>query len=513
MPVLSIIVPSCNTEEQSHFLTMTSKSFWQTICSSFCGRSGAGGGGVGFLLSVVFFAATLAALELTSFPWCDEVMLTDTAVNCVFHGRWFSHLCMYAYNPLHVNVLTAWIWLFGASHFSVCALGVVCSFLLCVVLQRALIRAKILNSLSMNVLYQVLFWFCSWTFSGILTNGRVDMLVAFFTTLLVSEMILGDDSSRSKYRLFAYSFLMMLAAVYPVPVVAFLGVLLLALAKGREQRVAVFKKGCVIAVGVMLAFALSCGYYGVHHHLIRFVHSYFSYNGTLSGASLGFVERVVRGYRYDVIAVVLQGLAIVFCLCASRCARPNWAFLVFVSIVPVLAVVGGRYANYYSWMFYLPSVVCFLYAVSRVGNPRLTVALLVPAFIVGGMYYLHYGEGWRKQSATLATIGRYVAEHPEIFREGAKIQISTPLFYYPVVRTGAIPWLGWDDGGTGVSPREKFVRAVAKHVRDESTKKKLHELFDRFEAQPSEIGDDYFACGISEDGQVVVEHVNLKNGS
>ncbi len=141
---------------------------------------------------------------------------------------------------------------------------------------------------------------------------------------------------------------------------------LLVTAYTKKDAGVILKKGLVAMAGVLLGFALSCLYHWFHQHFFRFVHSYFSYNGTLSRVPISFADRVLQGYCAEVTGAFFLIMALVVLL-VTRSARQGgaWRYLMFVALIPLLGVVGGRYEAYYSWLFYLPALTCFLFAISN----------------------------------------------------------------------------------------------------------------------------------------------------
>lgn len=481
------------------------RSFFQTIAFSMRSASGSNGGCVGFLLAIAFSMFVLVTLNTSTFQWFDEIGTSDTAVNCVLHGEWRSHVWPYSYNPLHINLLIGWLWLFGVSHFSVCAFTVLCSFATCVLLQRSLIRVGILKDWLMNALYQVAFWFGSWEFSYITTNGRIDMLVALLTLALVLELMPQTARHASICHVFVRALLLMLAGVYSVPVIVFFGMFLLVTANTKTEAALILKKGLIAAAGVTLGFALSCLYHGFHQHFFRFVHSYFSYNGTLSQVPISFVDRVLQGYCAEVTGAFFWIMALLVLL-VSRSVREGgaWRYLMFVALIPLLGVVGGRYESYYSWLFYLPALTCLLFAISRLKSRMLLTTCCAVLLLGNGVFrWFEFNERWKSQVETIESVGTYVEAHPEIFRSGQKIAILDTWLYYPVVRSGAEIWKMGDGSYQDISPREKCQNFLNKWIKDEKSREVLLRIFDRYEKSPEKLEAPYYSCKLQGKKMVV----------
>lgn len=463
-------------------LKAAAKSFWQTIV--FALDKGAI---TGLLLGTGCCVATILALDYISFPWCDEVGTTDTAANVVMHGVWRSHLWPYSYNPLHINLLIGWMKIFGISHMSVCAFGVVTGYVLFWVLRGMLVRARIVTDLPSNLLYAVLFWGGA-SFMGILTNGRIDLLTALFTVLMVNELLYEGETR--KFRLFIYAFLMMMAAVYPVPVVVMFGICLLVGAKTKEERIEIWQKGLIAGFGVVLAFAVSCGYYAYHRQLVRFLYTYFSYNSTISGiAKVGFVQKLVDGYTYDWQALIMFGISAIACLAIGSLRKPAWRLVAFIGLIPLLAKYSGRYESYYSWMFYLPVVCLGLWTLNKIGRKWLVWAIFAIALVPPICRIAKNSDRWNEMREAMDQAERAVAERSDQLYPGRQVAMSDVCFYYPLLRRGTEIWSA--KKSDDYTPEEKFMRFVNVHIKDEARRDQVINLYNRFERQYSQpVPDD-----------------------
>lgn len=450
---------------------------------------------VGMATSACAFLAILLSLNHTSIPWFDEVAFADTAINCVRGNGWVSHIWPYSYNPLHINLLTIWLRLFGASHFSVCAFGVSCALLTSLILQRALIRIGILKTTSQNILFATSFWFGSWQFSNIITNGRIDMLAAACTIMLVVEL---TAARYSPWRIFAAAFLAMLSAVYQIPLIVFFGLYLLAFPLRDETRHQVFLKGLVAAAGVFAAFIASCAYYTYHQSLIRFIHSYFSYNATLSGSTTSFTSRIAVAYCHDLCGLGLLLVTTVLLLLTRKQNTGIWRWIAFIAIMPLCGVIGGRYEGYYSWMFYLATLSCFLATITFISPKIVPLALMAIALIAGSRYVIQW-PSWAKSLAKLHQIEKYVKAHPESFKPGQRVLISESLWYYPVLQSGATIWS--DERFVGpekLTAQEKFERFLGKNIANPQTRERMIRIFAYLQKPEDALVQPYFSAKSAE---------------
>lgn len=464
------------------------KSFWQTISFSFVELPRAHMWSL--LTSALIAIAMMIAINRISWPWRDECGTTDTAANIVLRGVWESHVWPYSYNPLHLLLLVPWCQVFGVSHAAVCSFGIVTGFILFAILSTTINKRGIISGFLHNFLFVVLFW-GSWVFSGIITNGRIDMLLALFTTLTVIELLSDTNRSESlyKWRLFCFSFLMMLTAVYAVPMIALFIVLLMAIAPTNAIRKAYFIKGIVCGAGVLSAFTVSCVYYLCHHSLLRFLHSYFSYNASLSGSSETFADKIAHAYTYDIQALVIFLIVLFLTVSVRRLRIIDWRIVSFIGLIPILAKLSGRYEVYYSWMFFLPVTLLFMKTVQRLSHRQISLAFLIAAICVMFFTYVHRTREAHAFAMRVAAAEEKILSQEVKLKEGTNVVIHDLSYYFPLVSYKVRIWQ--KSSGTQSShandirytatPREKFARFAQKLFTTPEARDKAMLFYDKFE--------------------------------
>ena len=460
------------------------KSFWQTICFSLTAETV-----VPVLLSMVFCTLSVVSIDYISHPLFDECGTTDTAANVVLRGVWESHVWSYSYNPLHLFLLEAWLKIFGITHVSVCGLGIFTAFVLSLVFRRVLASFGILSGVWTNIVFITLFW-GGWQFSEIMALGRIDMLAALFTVLTIAEVMQYRGTTGFAWKIYIFSFLMMLSAVYPVPLVMIFMMVRFAIASDKLRRKTILRQGFACAMGVASAYVLSCLYYACHRSLFRFVHTYFSYNATLSGTSENFIDKVVHSYSHDMMALVLFIVAAVAMpVFSRRLGNVKWQYLVFIGLIPPLAKFCGRYEGYYSWMFYLPVVVLLVSVLNKIDRKK-TFCQLIFGILIANLCFHTY---LRFQSE-----GRYKLTHENAWSQvdaianelcpGRDVVISDLAYYYPLIQHRVRVWYQKKltkaqlfDYRYILTPRQKFENFIAKIWENDESKKSIMELYDKVE--------------------------------
>ena len=462
---------------------------------------------VGVLLGIFFCGVALSFVGVDGTPWVDEIGTSDTAANCVLKGRWYSHIWPYSYNPLHIHLLRAWFYVFGVNHFAACSLEIVTGFFVFLILQRVLIRAGLLETILQNVCYSFLFW-GGGNFLKIMALARIDLLVALFSVLVVGELLPECKTRHSNVKIFVYSFFLMLAGVYTVPIIASLGLLLFAMAESNKERKELFVKGVLMSAGIFLAFAVSCLYYIYHGHLFRFVHTYFSFNGTMAGTGIPFANRVIDGYLFDTYGLILLVAASALLVALRECRRRLYFYILFVACIPVLGVIGGRYVSYYSWQFYLPVVCCVLFALSKLRGMVSRVVVVIAIGMIALYNNVRHCQNNLASRDKARKARQFVEAHPDIFCPGSRIMILDYDFYYPVVRSGAEVWcrIGTGDNND-ISPREKFNLLVKRSVKNKRIREYLCRAFERLEKHPETLCGAHYECRHDANGVPLVSAV------
>lgn len=442
------------------------RSFRQTLLFALRGRE--------FWLPLAPALAALASIDSLTFIWYDELCMGDGVFMKALHGLSWSGVWACSYNPLYPMLMVAWTKLFGASHFAFCSFSVLCGYLSCLALLRIAHRRRLFSSGAADCAFTALFW-GGWQFSVALTCGRVDVLMLLLTALFVDALTPSKVDRIAKPPVAATAFAMMLAAPYTLPIMFFYGLMLLVLSRDRTSRLEVVRRGFSAAVGIVLAFGVNCLYYLVQNDLIRFLGSYVYFNTHTGYRVPGtFVGRLATVYGYDLTALVLCGLG----LAIGRYRRGELAFACFTALVPVLMVLGGRYEIYYSWVFFIPSLIMAITAANRRG--RTVCRLLAGAGLA--LLTVH-------PLVTCRTIGEarenrdrcrlYVEKVARWIEPETDVVVASDLdgntgFYYPLVKTGARIWYRGEEMLNGRTDEEKFSEGLAFVAGTPERKRQLH---------------------------------------
>lgn len=423
------------------------------------------------IVALIPLAVALATLDRASVMWYDELAMCDGVFMKALHGLSWSGVWACSYNPLYPMSLVVWVKLFGASHFSVCSFTLILGYVATLVIVNIAHRRNWWRGVWADLAFVSLFW-GGWTFSWILSNARVDVLMLLLTALY-ADSLAGRRDRLGGLATFCWSALLLLAAPYMLPTLFFFGVFLLVTAEDKDERMRVFKRGLVTAAGVTVGFAITALYYFVQHDLIRLIGSYVYFN-TLTGFNPDpFLTRILKGYQFDRTALWL--------LCAAwvlgAWKRSIWKAAAFVSLIPLLMIVGGRYEAYYSWTFYVPVIVLTVAVVSRVHVlPVMALALWGAACCV-----LHPIERMRKAVPTIEEhrlCRDYVDRHVDLFKGVQDVVVAADLngptgFYYPLSELGVHIWYRGPEMLNGRTDEEKFSEGLSFVARSDEMREKL----------------------------------------
>ena len=250
----------------------------------------------------------------------------------------------------------------------------------------------------------------------------------------------------------------------------FFGMLLLWTMKGR--RLTLVKRGLAAALGFCVAFAITAIYYFAQRDFIRLLGSYVYFNSITGYVFVPFWKRVMNGYLFDFSAIVAVLLAFVLGAFSKR-VRP---YAIFVALIPVLMVTGGRYETYYAWIFYVPAIV-LLVSVAN-GKHRYSLALLA---VMGGLSCVVHPvvSYFRTESsrANQKACRLFVERNAKLFSEAEDVVVAADLdgntgFYYPLVEQGVRIWYRGPEMLSGRTDEEKFTEGLAFIPGGEARKEK-----------------------------------------
>jgi hypothetical protein len=365
----------------------------------------------GIAISVLFLLINILTLNWYPLPWVDEVMFTDTPANVVLTGKWFSTVWRYTYNPLHAFLLIPWIWCFGISHAAVTSLNVVIAFFLCILMLRFLINTNIINSLWSLIIFLLMFWGAS-TISWIFRCGRVDVLAMLFSFLVVTEILKITQSHKKKYiKLFLFSLLLFLTSISPLPVIIYL-FLVLFISQTKDRKI-ILEQAIIFASACMTGLFVVSVFYWHHDSLLHYLNSFISSNATLSEKK-SFLSRLIRAYLINKDALIFSFLNI-FIIAALLYKKEttlksiNVIFLFSCLFIPLIMTLAGRFALYYSWLFFLPTLII---TISLFDNSSFYIKILISlitaiVFISGLPFSLSKAD-----RLAIARINSFIANQP-----------------------------------------------------------------------------------------------------
>jgi len=440
------------------------RSFWQTVWFA---------KPVVPFLALLLAALTLAVLNSTTFMWYDELAMCDGVFMKALHGLSWSGVWACSYNPLYPVCLVGWVKLFGASHFSVCSLTVVLGYVATLVVASIAHRRKWWNGPLPDCAFVLLFW-GGWHFSWILSNARVDVMVLLLSVLFADSLAGREDGSPGLLPVFTWAALLFLAAPYDLPLMFVFGLFLLVYSKGR--RVVLVKRGFAAALGFCVAFAVTAIYYFVQKDIIRLLGSYFYFNSITGYVPFPFWKRVVNGYLYDISALV----AVLMAFALGALSKRMRLYAIFIALIPLLMVLGGRYETYYAWIFYVPSIVLLV----SVANGRSRRMLAFLGLLGGLSCIVHPVVSYFESEDTRAnheSCRRFVERNSKWFSRGNDVVVAADLggdtgFYYPLVEKGVRIWYRGPEMLTGRTDEEKFTEGLAFLPGDENRKAKIKEF-------------------------------------
>ncbi len=426
------------------------KSFWQTIWFSL-GDNRYHNIYVGLILSLVFCLVSLATINFTSFPWCDEMGTSDTAINCIMYGEYRSNVWFYSYHPLHFFLLCGWLLLFGVSHFTVCSLNVVLGFAVFVAILLLFYRRDIKFGKSETIVLCLLFW-GGWNLSYIMQMGRIDVLIMLFTILTVDALL---PLPNSPYRHFSWcsiflrAFLLMASGIYTIPLLVLLLPVFYLLHKQKKE---FFKKVLCMALGFATALLITFVYYIWRGTFLEFVYTYFQFNSNLSNeAYVSFQYKLLSAYLIEpeaLILVMITGIGLFFA--RSKSSYYTICLLVTTCFLPALMVVSGRYTYYYSWVFYLPAMILVVHTMTlfRCNRAKYYILALAIAGYLSKPILSYAGNTNRMQEIKRGS--EFISANRALFPSGTNVMLVDPIsfdgiaveniFYYPLVQCGAQIW-------------------------------------------------------------------------
>ena len=424
-------------------------------------------------LSALFAVIYLVLIPYTTVPWCDEIGKTDTSVNILKCGQWASHVWKYSYNPLHAFLLIPWLSVFGINHMSVCGFSVLWGGLAIVLIVLTAYRRRLIPTLLDGSILTALLW-SNWVLISIIPNGRIDTLSLFLTVLWVNEVFSfqKDRKGQNVIRMFCLSFLLMFANVYAIPLlILFLIYIIFFFHEGKQT---FWKKSIVCITGFVVSFVSICIFYACVQQLIGYLNTYISFNGTLNPSTeLSFVQRLIQAYTMDYHSLVLLVISSVVIILKRK--KELYLYLIFISAIPLLMVIAGRYASYYGWLFAIPVCVLFFTSCINALNVTNKKILLVVLFVLGGYRMAERSMENSKLISISNQINRVVESHGQKLESKKNVVFINEICYYPLRELDCDVW--YRKLKDTPSPDEKFEVFINNKIKNPQLKNKVRRLY------------------------------------
>jgi hypothetical protein len=403
------------------------------------------------LIIFLFLLVNVFTAERYPYPFFDEVIYTDPAVNYVT-GHGFTAAVpgedspvFYFYNgPAHSALLIPWLKIFGISMRSVRSINFVYMALTVLLIWSAVKRIGLVLSTRWRFLL-ISMLMCDYSIICSYRCGRYDCL-----GMLIVAFAFWSFSLRSTpLRLTA---LAIAGAASPwvglqlLPLEAILGITILAFTLLRYWReIGVFAVGIVAGTFGLVRFLAR---HDVLEYFLKFVHSptkgFWFVGGLLQGE---FRHSNTLPKDFSLPLLLGSALLLAVVLYGNRSLRLRSLLmygLVFVPLLGFTLVLVAHFPTYYGWMMYIPLAVCVCGSLGRdvpASVRTLAVSLCVLASTVGvGLHVLACVGDWKDRD--YSKVQQFVTLN---IRSDDRAYID-PQAYYPAKLTGAATFF-WDPEG------------------------------------------------------------------
>ena len=460
---------------------------------------------IGIALPSIFALIYICFINDISFPWRDELCFTDVPANLSQNGEMWSHVWRYCAPPLHGLLLTGWLYLFGVSHLTACSFTVAIGLVTCVLLLRILIKREIITHPIITLLYVVLFW-GGYTFSGLLTNGRIDLLVMLFTILFVNEIIpyKGQFYSQSRWPSVVYSFLVMFTYIYTVPITCFFCFVILFVVKDKNYRKELLIRYTWVIIALIFSFILTCLFLASQHSLFRYLNAFISFNATINkGANTPpLSNRIVDAYSIDLYALVLLvGSYIIHVYNKGiKGLKQYWFPFLFVTCIPLLMVFAGRYRVYYSCIFYIPVIILFVWCVGQYRTKIMPYIILLFTTVSAIAIPIFKSKYYETNKNEMSRIAHFVNENSSHLRNKENVVFNNSKFYYFLFEKDLILWQKYKGLQEIDSPEDKFIKFINKKIENPEKRQKVLGFFRHVESPDPYLPTEGLIIAEGEDG-------------
>ncbi len=382
------------------------------------------------ILGIIFASFYLLMQNYIAVVWFDEIGTSDTPINVVLYGQWDSNVWHYTYNPLHAFILIPWLHVFGISHASVCNLNIIFSLATFLILEHWMIAKSYITKRSSGVILILLFWM-GFAISGLMTKGRIDMLGMLLSVIMCRVIFVRRFSSWQFVALFVSSFLLMMANMYVIPLIAFLMIFLWATNYRKEGRLLWFGRGLIMAFGFIASFLFVCYFYYQQHFVIHFLSSFFTFTASTSTVS-PFVVKVLRAYLMEPVSLLLIILAWLGNY-YYKGKKIDLRILALVTAIPFTMCIAGRYQSYYVWLFCVPVLFLFTItydALSAGKFKKIMLVLVIGQSLLRPAYWIYVRPQEYRQRHE---VEHFIRESSPIIEKYANVYFVNAVCYYAFV--------------------------------------------------------------------------------
>jgi 4-amino-4-deoxy-L-arabinose transferase-like glycosyltransferase len=411
-----------------------------------------------------FIALNLFTIEWFPLPWVDEISLHDDSINFVLNGEWRTTACfgdrnneVYStYPPLYQFILVPWIYIFGVSPLSCRSLNIMLLFLICVIIYRFLRNSNVIKDYYSLAIFLLLFW-CAGIFSWIYRNGRPDVL----NMLCVICFLTCYYEKRNKLLLALFAFLIVTSGIQACP---YLMGILVCLYFFQSEKKRIKTTIYMFIAGTIAGLIFLNIYFYLQGHLLSFYYRSFILASTTvkdaisflmpyvehtipvdesiknallkpdHSVSTSFFEKIMNAYlvNKEYLILCLANVIVYLGLLFKRkivCKSTESKLISITLIIPLIMTIAGRFAVYYTWMCYIPSVLYLIYIIGK-HNRQIYITL-----VYGLATFAIVSSGLPK---TLITVDKKAYKKIESFvlkqNFSNKDKIISPFISYYAVR-------------------------------------------------------------------------------
>lgn len=344
-----------------------------------------------------FFAVNFSTASRLPYPWLDEIVYAEPAINLAFgHGftsaAWHNSGSreVFAGNaPLYSLLLAGWVKVAGASQLAIRAFPLIIVACALVLLWKATRELRIISSVTWRVALAVVV-ICDYGFAFSYKGGRPEALAVLFCAFMLYSFTWRSVAHFSSLAIVAL--LLPFAGLQVFAFAMLANVVLLVCFRRR-----IVREICVVAVGLtvgLLLFYVIYLAFGIWPAFVRELQSQGSVNPLsrigerLTANPLTIHHRAIP--KDFSLAFLYLAVALTAFLIAKRTLTQMYSLTVlavlFATVVPIGLYLGLAFSTYYSWMVCFPLAIAGNAIWSRwcgSGLRRTAIALQVAACVFG----------------------------------------------------------------------------------------------------------------------------------